>query len=100
MKKIIFAIFSLILIVFLASCDTTKEPDLPPAPPEPEDNLIVLATPVIELKDNVVSWGKVEHADGYIVNLNGTDLEAQSTKEYAITASEAGDYIVKVKACI
>ncbi|MDE6661054.1 MAG: hypothetical protein K2J93_04480, partial [Anaeroplasmataceae bacterium] len=85
MKKIIFAIFSLILLVFLASCDTRVVPT-------------TLSAPTITISENVVSWEEVEHADSYIVNLNGTALEAQTTTNYTISATEAGEYTVKVKA--
>ncbi|MDE5546922.1 MAG: hypothetical protein K2I88_05610 [Anaeroplasmataceae bacterium] len=93
MKKFIFVIFSLILVFCLVSCEEEKKPVTPP-----DDDLIQLSAPVLKLTENIVSWEKVDHADGYIVNLNGTDLAEQTSAGYTISASEAGEYIVKVKA--
>ncbi|MDE6656446.1 MAG: hypothetical protein K2J85_05590, partial [Anaeroplasmataceae bacterium] len=59
---------------------------------------IPLATPVLALNENVVSWEAIDQADGYIVNLNGVDLEEQTQTSYTISSSESGDYVVKVKA--
>ena len=93
MKKIIFAFFSLILMFCLVSCDEEKNPVTPP-----DEDIIVLSAPVLKLTENIVSWEKVDHADGYIVNLNGTDLAEQTATGYTISVSAVGEYIVKVKA--
>ncbi|MDE7385426.1 MAG: hypothetical protein K2M84_06680, partial [Anaeroplasmataceae bacterium] len=57
-----------------------------------------LATPTLTLSENIVSWEKVENADGYIVFLNGTALEEQTETSYTIGVEEDGDYEVAVKA--
>ncbi|MDE6408441.1 MAG: hypothetical protein K2K48_04700 [Anaeroplasmataceae bacterium] len=93
MKKIIFAIFSLVLIFYLVSCDNEKEPY-----PFPTDDPVELSAPVLKITNNEVSWEKIDYAYGYIVNLNQKDLELQQETKYKITAEEAGEYVVKVKA--
>nr|MDE7105851.1 hypothetical protein [Anaeroplasmataceae bacterium] len=60
--------------------------------------LTKLTAPILSLEDNVISWEKVENADGYIVNLNGTDLDEQTETSYKVEVQEEGDYEVKVKA--
>ena len=57
-----------------------------------------LGAPTLTLAaDNSVSWAAVEGADGYIVNLNGTDLAKQSNTEFA-ALTDVGEYVIKVKA--
>ena len=59
---------------------------------------IELAVPAITLNgDNSVTWTAVEGATGYVVNLNGVDLEATTALSYAAETA-VGAYTIKVKA--
>ena len=51
---------------------------------------VQLASPVITLSDNVISWGAVEHADGYIVKEGTSTVSTQSGTSYTIAKTEAG----------
>ncbi len=75
-----------------------------PTPSEGESGTV---TPTIVALDaparvvafnNSVTWSAVENATGYVVNVNGTDLEAQTATTYTFTDTASGDYTVKVKA--
>lgn len=87
MKKIFSFILLLVAGFMLASCDEKEEPVVQE-----------LAAPVITLTDNVVSWNAVEHAANYVVSKNNTELDAQTATSYTIADTEAGDYVIKVKA--
>ena len=59
---------------------------------------VQLLAPVIDLDyDNGVFWSAQSNVAGYIVNVNGTDMEMQ-TGEYFEPLTVAGTYTVKVKA--
>ncbi|MDE7162230.1 MAG: hypothetical protein K2N65_05685, partial [Anaeroplasmataceae bacterium] len=66
--------------------------------PTPIPTPVELSAPSITLSENIVSWQGVDNADGYIVNLNGTDLEEQTETTYTINPSEEGEYEVVVRA--
>ncbi len=75
--------------------NTPVEPTIPDTPVEPT----ALSVPTgIKLTDNVLSWDSVEHADGYVVNKNGSNLPKQSGTTYTVTDTAVGDYVLKVKA--
>ncbi len=75
--------------------DTPNNPTVPDKPIEPT----ALSVPTgIKLTDNVLSWDSVEHADGYVVNKNGSNLPQITDTTYTITDTAVGDYILKVKA--
>ena len=57
-----------------------------------------LATPVISIEENVVSWSAVEHAESYEVYLNNELIATVTNCEYEIIASIDGTYEVKIKA--
>lgn len=57
-----------------------------------------LATPVLTLTGNVVSWDEVANATGYEVFVNDTSKGEQTTLSYTITDTAIGDYAVTVKA--
>ncbi len=75
--------------------DAPNNPTVPDKPIEPT----ALSVPTgIKLTDNVLSWDSVEHADGYVVNKNGSNLPQITDTTYTITDTAVGDYILKVKA--
>lgn len=61
-------------------------------------NAQALSAPNLTLNEKTVSWEKVENAANYIVNVNGVDLNNQTALNYTLTNTEAGDYVIKVKA--
>lgn len=63
-----------------------------------ENGVLRLDTPVVILKDNVVSWEAIDNADAYIVKQNGKELEEQTKTSYIIGEEEQGDYEIEVQA--
>ena len=61
-----------------------------------QKHMVVLATPVVEINTatGVASWASIEGATGYVVEINGVDMDAQEETEYQL---EDGDEI-RVKA--
>lgn len=57
-----------------------------------------LSAPVISLNEKKVSWNEVEHATGYIVTVNGKAEEPTTETSYTLAATDAGDYVITVKA--
>ncbi|MCH5147636.1 MAG: hypothetical protein J1F61_06550, partial [Clostridiales bacterium] len=66
------------------------EPKVEPAEP--------LATPVITLKDNQITWSTVEHATAYEIYENGEELTQVTDTSYDITRTLAGEYVYKIRA--
>lgn len=57
-----------------------------------------LASPVLSLDGNVVSWDAIDGAVGYVVSVNGgEDIEVKGTS-YTVEATEDGSYEIAVKA--
>ena len=63
-----------------------------PEPAEP------LATPVITLNDNVITWTAIAHATAYEIYENGEKLTQVTTTSYTITRTLAGEYVYKIRA--
>ena len=57
-----------------------------------------LSAPVLSLNEKKVSWNEVEHATGYIVTVNGKAEEPTTETSYTLAATDAGDYVITVKA--
>ncbi|MDE7296618.1 MAG: glycoside hydrolase family 16 protein, partial [Clostridia bacterium] len=57
----------------------------------------VLATPVISLSGNTVSWQAVENATAYEVTVNGVAQTVQDTS-FTVNNVDAGEYTITVKA--
>ena len=58
-----------------------------------------LTTPTgFALNGNTISWNEVADADGYVVNVNGTDLPQITATSFDISDYTNADYAVKVKA--
>lgn len=57
-----------------------------------------LATPVIEIKDKVVSWAEVPNATKYEIYCDGTKLNETTSLSYTLTGLEEGSYTITVKA--
>ncbi len=57
-----------------------------------------LATPVIKLDGNKVSWQAVEHADSYDVTVGNKAAVNVKTTEYTVTETTPGDYAITVVA--
>ena len=58
----------------------------------------VLATPVLTLTGNVISWETVEHAEKYEVYEGETLVSTQTNTSYTIQKDNAGSYAFTVKA--
>ncbi len=91
-RKFLLLLFPLLLFCVLlgvTACNGAKEPDnAKPA----------LATPNIELTENVISWTAVENADNYEVYENNTRVAQQQETSYSISRTAAGTYKYKIKA--
>ena len=84
MKKTILRVLVIIAFALAAIAVVGCEPEVPPGPPEPPgpgDNdppvvqLIELNAPTgLSLSGDVVSWGRVENASGYVVKIEGTNF--------------------------
>ena len=57
-----------------------------------------IATPTLTLTNNTVSWDAIEGATGYVVTLNGVQLEKQTETSYTIRETTPGEYVVTVQA--
>lgn len=71
----------LIIIVFALAAITVVgcEPEVPPGPsPTPGAELIELNAPTgLSLSGDVVSWGRVENASGYVVHIVGSHFDVK-----------------------
>ena len=85
MKKTILRVLVIIAFALAAIAVVGCEPEVPPGPPEPPgpgDNdppgaeLIELNAPTgLSLSGDVVSWGRVENASGYVVHIVGSHFD-------------------------
>ena len=66
------------------------EPKVEPAEP--------LATPVITLNENEITWTAIAHATAYEIYENGEKLTQVTTTSYTITRTLAGEYVYKIRA--
>ena len=57
-----------------------------------------LATPVITLTDNQITWSAIDNATAYEIYENGKKLTQVTTTAYTITNTLAGDWVYAVKA--
>ncbi len=94
-KKTAAAIITAILAVSTAALVGCGDDDKPTKKPPKEEKL---ATPVLELAENVVSWGEVAHASGYVVRVNDKAEVTVTTTSYAIEETEPAEYTVYVRA--
>ncbi|MDE6013743.1 MAG: hypothetical protein K2G50_02220, partial [Anaeroplasmataceae bacterium] len=107
MKKILFILFSLILIFSLISCNENKET----SSKDDEQNSneikpIQLETPVLKITETKVTWETIKNADAYVVfnefeSEDGTkdsSNQEQTETSFDIILSEKGTYKVKVQA--
>ena len=78
----------------LASCDNNANDK---KGNNSSNEIITLNAPVLSLSDKTVSWNAINDAKGYVVNVNGKDLEEQSGLSYRVN-DEEGEYMIKVKA--
>ncbi len=94
MKKIIAFIFALFSAITLVSCggNTDKDSD------SNDGKKTRLDAPVITLTGNTVSWDRVENAGEYVIKINDEVEEGYKELSYDINKSEAGKYLVSVKA--
>lgn len=63
-----------------------------------EGKKVPLIAPVIDLSGDVLSWGEIAHADGYIVYEDGKSVSEQTETSYTITQDYPGTYTYTVKA--
>ena len=63
-----------------------------------KEDATALGMPNLSLNEKTVSWEKVDNASGYVVNVNGVDSDKQTALKYTLTNTQAGDYVIKVKA--
>lgn len=85
MKKKIIFLFTLFLCFGLFSCEDNAN-----------DKLVKLNSPVIALNNNVVEWGEVQHAKGYIVSVDDVAKPEQTGLTYTITEDKVGEYKITV----
>ena len=76
MKKTILRVLVIIAFILAAIVVVGCEPEVPPGPsPTPGAELIELNAPTgLSLSGDVVSWGRVENASGYVVKIEGTNF--------------------------
>ena len=76
MKKTILRVLVIIAFALAAIAVVGCEPEVPPGPsPTPGAELIELNAPTgLSLSGDVVSWGRVENASGYVVKIEGTNF--------------------------
>ena len=76
MKKTILRVLVIIAFALAAVAVVGCEPEVPPGPsPTPGAELIELNAPTgLSLSGDVVSWGRVENASGYVVKIEGTNF--------------------------
>ncbi len=91
-KRIVLSVLSAFLVLGLAGCNNTNNDSNTPVIESNED----LATPIITINEKTVSWEKIVNATGYVVNVNGTDLDVGEATTYTLTSD--GDFVIKVKA--
>ena len=77
MKKTILRVLVIIAFILAAIAVVGCEPEVPPGPsPTPGAELIELNAPTgLSLSDDVVSWGRVENASGYVVHIVGSHFD-------------------------
>ncbi len=57
-----------------------------------------LATPVVTIDKNVISWSAIENATGYVVYVDNVPCDPITATTYTITKTSPADYNVVVKA--
>lgn len=57
-----------------------------------------LASPVITLTENIITWQAVDHASIYVIYENDVEVGRQLTTSYTINRAEEGDYTYTVVA--
>jgi len=77
MKKSILRVLVIIAFILAAVAIVGCEPEVPPGPsPTPGAELIELNAPTgLSLSGDVVSWGRVENASGYVVHIVGSHFD-------------------------
>ena len=77
MKKTILRVLVIIAFILAAVAVVGCEPEVPPGPsPTPGAELIELNAPTgLSLSGDVVSWGRVENASGYVVHIVGSHFD-------------------------
>ena len=77
MKKTILRVLVIIAFILAAIAVVGCEPEVPPGPsPTPGAELIELNAPTgLSLSGDVVSWGRVENASGYVVHIVGSHFD-------------------------
>ena len=77
MKKTILRVLVIIAFALAAVAVVGCEPEVPPGPsPIPGAELIELNAPTgLSLSGDVVSWGRVENASGYVVHIVGSHFD-------------------------
>ena len=77
MKKTILRVLVIIAFTLAAIAVIGCEPEVPPGPsPTPGAELIELNAPTgLSLSGDVVSWGRVENASGYVVHIVGSHFD-------------------------
>jgi lysophospholipase L1-like esterase len=120
MKKLKNLLLILLLMFAFTSCDTNTEniPDDPNINDEGNNNennpgnendgnenggneqetpvTNKLDTPVINIVGEYVRWRSISNATAYVVNVNGVEYTVSAA--YKLDQTEAGDYVIKVKA--
>ncbi len=90
MKKRILGIVSILGLAFaLGSCDSNSDPNKEANDNEKIENkeepvvvtptVTKLDSPVLVLNEKKVTWEKIDNATSYIVNINGTDSDSQTS---------------------
>ena len=62
------------------------------------DPAVQLATPVVTLTENQITWSPVEHATSYEIYENDVRLSQTSDRSFTISCTMPGKYVYKVRA--
>ena len=94
MKKILIAMLAMIALISLVACDVSTSGGNTES--GGSDRIEVGKAEIVLNEDNSVSWSEVSGATEYVVELNGSEQDAQTELVFA-PITEVGNYSIRVK---
>jgi len=94
MKKILIAILAMIALISFVACDVSTSGGNTES--GGSDRIEVGKAEIVLNEDNSVSWSEVSGATEYVVELNGSEQDAQTELVFA-PITEVGNYSIRVK---